>query len=79
MLTCRKQKTVSVAGKPGRAHLVGACGSGMQSLAGVLLGRGWSLSGSDLTAADDRWLRAAGRAAKCLGVRTPLVLATPLG
>jgi len=60
MLTCRKQKTVSVAGKPGRAHLVGACGSGMQSLAGVLLGRGWSLSGSDLTAADDRWLREAG-------------------
>ncbi len=32
------------------AHLVGVCGSGMRALAEVLMDRGWSLSGSDLTA-----------------------------
>jgi UDP-N-acetylmuramate--alanine ligase len=31
------------------AHLVGVCGSGMRALAEVLMDRGWSLSGSDLT------------------------------
>lgn len=34
----------------GRAHLVGACGSGMKALAEVLLDRGWLVSGSDTTA-----------------------------
>lgn len=33
----------------GRAHLVGIAGSGLRSLAEVLLGWGWTLSGSDLT------------------------------
>ena len=33
-----------------KAHLVGACGSGMKALAEVLLDRGWLVSGSDTTA-----------------------------
>ncbi len=37
---------------PGRAHLIGACGSGMQALAELLLDRGWKLTGSDQQAAD---------------------------
>ena len=32
-----------------RAHLVGVAGAGMRALAEVLLGRGWRLSGSDLS------------------------------
>jgi UDP-N-acetylmuramate--alanine ligase len=32
------------------AHLVGICGSGMKSLAALLLDLGWSISGSDLSA-----------------------------
>jgi len=35
---------------PGRAHLVGIAGSGMRSLAEVLLGWGWEVSGSDASA-----------------------------
>ena len=31
------------------AHLIGVCGAGMRALAEVLLDRGWSLSGSDLS------------------------------
>lgn len=34
--------------KPRRAHLLGIAGAGMRALADVLLGRGWTLSGSDL-------------------------------
>jgi len=34
--------------RPGRAHLVGIAGAGMRALADVLVGRGWSLSGSDV-------------------------------
>ncbi|HEY2148942.1 MAG TPA: UDP-N-acetylmuramate--L-alanine ligase [Pirellulales bacterium] len=34
-------------GKPQRAHLIGIAGSGMRSLATVLLARGWRISGSD--------------------------------
>ena len=33
--------------RPGRAHLVGAAGSGMRALARVLHGWGWKLTGSD--------------------------------
>lgn len=33
---------------PGRAHLVGICGSGMQSLARLLASAGWRLTGSDV-------------------------------
>ena len=36
--------------RPRRAHLVGAAGSGMRSLAEVLAGWGWDLTGSDLAA-----------------------------
>ncbi len=36
------------ASQPRRAHLVGIAGNGMRALADVLLGWGWSLSGSDL-------------------------------
>jgi UDP-N-acetylmuramate--alanine ligase len=32
---------------PGRAHLVGICGSGMQGLARLLAGWGWQITGSD--------------------------------
>jgi len=45
---------------PGRAHLVGIAGSGMRSLADVLLGLGWKLSGSDPAAADLTHLAATG-------------------
>ncbi|HEY5314986.1 MAG TPA: Mur ligase domain-containing protein, partial [Pirellulales bacterium] len=54
------------------AHMVGICGSGMQSLAGVLLERGWRLTGSDVEPAKAAWLRrrgvrvAAGHAAEHL-------------
>jgi UDP-N-acetylmuramate--alanine ligase len=37
--------------RPRRVHLVGIAGNGMRSLADVLLGWGWTLSGSDLNAA----------------------------
>ncbi len=37
----------------GNAHLVGALGSGMRSLADVLLGQGWRVTGSDRGAADE--------------------------
>ena len=36
-------------GRPGRAHLVGIGGAGMRSLAEVLLGWGWRISGSDVS------------------------------
>jgi UDP-N-acetylmuramate--alanine ligase len=36
------------ASPPRRAHLVGIAGNGMRALADVLLGWGWSISGSDL-------------------------------
>jgi len=39
--------------RPPRAHLIGALGAGMQSLAEVLAARGWLLSGSDAAAAID--------------------------
>lgn len=45
---------------PGRAHLIGIAGCGMQSLAGVLLQRGWQISGSDLSGEGAGWLRTAG-------------------
>ncbi|MCX7428134.1 MAG: UDP-N-acetylmuramate--L-alanine ligase [Planctomycetia bacterium] len=49
-----------------RAHLVGIAGSGMRSLARVLLGRGWSLTGSDLAPCSPRWLLET-RIPVCLG------------
>ncbi len=48
------------------AHLVGICGSGMKSLAGLLLDRGWAISGSDLNPSESclEWLRTRGIAAQ---------------
>lgn len=43
-----------------RAHLIGIAGNGMQSLAEVLLARGWSLTGSDLDPSGTAWLATAG-------------------
>ncbi|HJQ59009.1 MAG TPA: UDP-N-acetylmuramate--L-alanine ligase [Vineibacter sp.] len=43
-----------------RAHLCGIAGAGMQSLACVLLERGWNLTGSDLAPEAAAWLREAG-------------------
>ena len=43
-----------------RAHLIGIAGAGLRSLAGVLLGWGWRLTGSDLAGDSVRSLRAAG-------------------
>ena len=37
--------------RPQRAHLIGIAGNGMRALADVLLGWGWTLSGSDLNVA----------------------------
>lgn len=45
---------------PGQVHLVGVAGSGMRSLAEVLLGWGWRVSGSDLAPAPVRRLAEAG-------------------
>ena len=41
-------RPAAAAAPPRRAHLVGAAGSGMRSLAAVLAGWGWELTGSDL-------------------------------
>jgi UDP-N-acetylmuramate--alanine ligase len=46
--------------QPCIAHLVGVAGSGMRTLARVLLGKGWQLSGSDLAIAADDPLAKAG-------------------
>ena len=46
--------------QPRRAHLVGIAGNGMRALADVLLGWGWSLSGSDLDIAPVQALAHAG-------------------
>ena len=45
---------------PGRAHLIGIAGTGMRSLAGVLLNRGWEVAGSDPAADSVQYLSAAG-------------------
>lgn len=45
---------------PARAHLIGIAGAGMRSLAEVLLGWGWELSGSDLAPEPAAALAAAG-------------------
>lgn len=47
---------------PRRAHLVGICGAGMKSLAGLLLSRGWRLTGSDaaVTERQQRYFDGAG-------------------
>jgi UDP-N-acetylmuramate--alanine ligase len=45
---------------PVRAHLAGICGSGMQSLAAVLLARGWQITGSDLAPEGAGWLSSVG-------------------
>jgi UDP-N-acetylmuramate--alanine ligase len=45
---------------PGRAHLIGIAGTGMRSLAKVLLDRGWEVSGSDPAADSVQYLSAAG-------------------
>ena len=37
--------------------MIGICGAGMQALAEVLLARGWSVSGSDLSVLPAQWLR----------------------
>jgi len=64
----------------GRAHLVGIAGAGLRSLAEVLLGWGWQLSGSDLAPDPALPLAAAGariyqgHAAAHLTARTDLVI-----
>ena len=66
--------------RAGRAHLIGIAGAGMRSLAGVLLGWGWQLSGSDLVADSLRPLATAGiriyrgHAAEHLPAATELVI-----
>jgi UDP-N-acetylmuramate--alanine ligase len=40
------------------AHLIGVCGSGMRALAELLIGLGWRVTGSDLTAPSSSTLRA---------------------
>ncbi len=42
-----RQARSLLAALPGRAHLIGCQGSGMQSLAAVLAGAGWQLTGYD--------------------------------
>jgi UDP-N-acetylmuramate--alanine ligase len=43
-----------------RAHLIGIAGAGMQSLAEVMLGQGWRITGSDLAPQNASWLSVAG-------------------
>ena len=43
-----------------RVHLVGIAGSGMTALARVLLGRGWSVTGSDLAPCPTEWIQETG-------------------
>jgi UDP-N-acetylmuramate--alanine ligase len=45
---CPSSPQIVGASRPLRAHLVGIAGNGMRALADVLLGWGWTLSGSDL-------------------------------
>jgi UDP-N-acetylmuramate--alanine ligase len=45
---------------PGRAHLIGIAGTGMRSLAAVLLQRGWHVAGSDPNADSVQYLSADG-------------------
>ncbi len=52
--------SLSQNGQPGRAHLVGIGGAGMRSLAEVLLGWGWRISGSDLSPESVRFPAKAG-------------------
>ncbi|HKD35471.1 MAG TPA: Mur ligase domain-containing protein, partial [Pirellulales bacterium] len=46
--------------QPQRAHLVGIAGSGMQSLAAVLIARGWRVCGSDVSASGAKRLSSLG-------------------
>jgi len=63
-----------------RAHLIGIAGTGMRSLAEVLLGWGWELSGSDCDAGPAEFLAAegvricAGHAASHVPEQTELVI-----
>jgi len=65
----------------GRAHLIGIAGAGMRSLADLLRGAGWTISGSDLHPVDherdrlpDAFRVAAGHAAANLDPCTDLVV-----
>ena len=67
---CRRPWTPSLSFRPiatrasdrRSAHLVGICGSGMKSLAALLLDLGWSISGSDMNPTESclEWLRTRG-------------------
>jgi UDP-N-acetylmuramate--alanine ligase len=65
---------------PGRAHLIGIAGTGMRSLAKVLLDRGWRVTGSDPAADSVQYLAAAGatifssHSAEHLSASTDLVI-----
>ena len=60
MATARPQRRLADLPDPARAHLIGIAGTGMQSLARVLLDRGWQVSGSDPAADSVQYLSAAG-------------------
>lgn len=57
--SCRQLVPLDL-GRPGHAHLIGIAGSGMRSLARILLDLGWTISGSDKTTASLDLLRARG-------------------
>ena len=62
MATASPQQRLSDLPDPGRAHMIGIAGTGMQSLAKVFLDRGWEVSGSDPAADSVPHLSAAGAA-----------------
>ncbi len=57
--SCRQPVPLDL-GQPGHAHLIGIAGSGMRSLARILLDLGWTVSGSDSSNAPLAPLRARG-------------------
>ncbi len=60
MATARPPRRLADLPDPGRAHLIGIAGTGMQSLANLLLDRGWDITGSDPAANSIPHLLAAG-------------------
>lgn len=78
--TALSPEPVSTFSQARRAHLVGAAGSGMRSLAHVLLGWGWKLTGSDVAGGSGRrglrdcWPIAEGHAAENLPPQVDLVV-----
>jgi len=65
MATASPRRHLADLPDPGRAHLIGIAGTGMRSLARVLLDRGWKVSGSDPEADSVQFLSAAGATICC--------------